>query len=137
VRAGGTTVLVDSGPDLRMKALREGIRELDAIVYTHAHLDHNDPESLEKLILTNPNILIFGPESVWAILKDKKSISRHLNILNKNYIKLNDDLEVNIIPAAHLELSFTNNVCLKVLVMFFKHHIKSSTTRVIQFHIPK
>jgi phosphoribosyl 1,2-cyclic phosphate phosphodiesterase len=40
VRAGGTTVLVDSGPDLRMQALREGIREIDAIVYTHAHLDH-------------------------------------------------------------------------------------------------
>ena len=40
VCAGGTTVLVDSGPDLRMQALREGIREIDAIVYTHAHLDH-------------------------------------------------------------------------------------------------
>ena len=40
LRAGDTAVLVDSGPDLRMQALREGIREIDAIVYTHAHLDH-------------------------------------------------------------------------------------------------
>ena len=40
VRAGGKTVLVDSGPDLRMQALREGLKEIDAIVYTHAHLDH-------------------------------------------------------------------------------------------------
>ncbi len=40
VRAGGKTVLVDSGPDLRMQALREGLREIDAVIYTHAHLDH-------------------------------------------------------------------------------------------------
>ena len=40
VRAGGMAVLVDSGPDLRAQALREGLRELDAVIYTHAHLDH-------------------------------------------------------------------------------------------------
>lgn len=40
VRAGGKTLLVDSGPDLRIQALREGIREIDAVVYTHAHVDH-------------------------------------------------------------------------------------------------
>jgi len=40
VRAGEVAVLVDSGPDLRQQALREGFRELDAVVYSHAHLDH-------------------------------------------------------------------------------------------------
>ena len=40
VRAGGKTLLVDSGPDLRMQSLREGLREIDAVIYTHAHLDH-------------------------------------------------------------------------------------------------
>ena len=40
VRAAETTLLVDSGPDLRMQALREGLREIDAVIYTHAHLDH-------------------------------------------------------------------------------------------------
>jgi phosphoribosyl 1,2-cyclic phosphate phosphodiesterase len=40
VRAGGQTLLVDSGPDLRMQALREGLRAIDGILYTHAHLDH-------------------------------------------------------------------------------------------------
>jgi len=39
-RAGGQTLLVDSGPDLRMQALREGLRKIDAVLYTHAHLDH-------------------------------------------------------------------------------------------------
>ena len=40
VRAGEVAVLVDSGPDLRAQALREGLREIDAVVYTHAHMDH-------------------------------------------------------------------------------------------------
>jgi len=40
VRAGDQTILVDSGPDLRAQALREGIREIDAVIYTHAHMDH-------------------------------------------------------------------------------------------------
>lgn len=33
-------VLVDTGPDLREQALREGINKVDAVLYTHAHLDH-------------------------------------------------------------------------------------------------
>lgn len=40
VRAEDATVLVDSGPDLRQQALRENLREIDAVIYTHAHLDH-------------------------------------------------------------------------------------------------
>lgn len=33
-------VLVDSGPDLRQQALRENLTEVDAVIYTHCHLDH-------------------------------------------------------------------------------------------------
>lgn len=40
VRAGGLTILVDSGTDLRAQALREDLRVVDAVIYTHAHLDH-------------------------------------------------------------------------------------------------
>lgn len=40
VRTGDVTVLVDSGPDLRQQALREKLREIDAVIYTHGHLDH-------------------------------------------------------------------------------------------------
>ena len=33
-------VLIDSGPDFRQQALREGLDHLDAVLYTHAHADH-------------------------------------------------------------------------------------------------
>lgn len=33
-------ILIDAGPDLRQQSLRAGLRRLDAIVFTHNHVDH-------------------------------------------------------------------------------------------------
>jgi phosphoribosyl 1,2-cyclic phosphate phosphodiesterase len=38
--AGGTSVLVDTSPDLRAQALRFDIRRVDAVLFTHPHADH-------------------------------------------------------------------------------------------------
>lgn len=37
---GELVVLVDSGTDLRSQALRENLSKVDAVIYTHSHLDH-------------------------------------------------------------------------------------------------
>ena len=36
----GEVILIDTGPDLRTQALREGLTRIDAVLYTHSHADH-------------------------------------------------------------------------------------------------
>ncbi len=40
VKTEETEFVVDTGPDFRQQCLREGIRNLDAALFTHAHSDH-------------------------------------------------------------------------------------------------
>ena len=38
--AGTTTVLIDTGPDLRAQLVDAGVTRLDGVIFTHAHADH-------------------------------------------------------------------------------------------------
>lgn len=40
IRCAGEHILIDTAPDLRFQALREGLQQIDAVLYTHTHADH-------------------------------------------------------------------------------------------------
>ncbi len=40
VEYDGLNIVIDTGPDFRAQALREGLRHVDAVLFTHHHFDH-------------------------------------------------------------------------------------------------
>ncbi|MES2123945.1 MAG: MBL fold metallo-hydrolase [Gemmatimonadota bacterium] len=40
VETGGTTILIDTPPELRLQLLRSDVKRIDAVLYTHHHADH-------------------------------------------------------------------------------------------------
>src|SRR6476660_9723443 len=40
LEASGSTILIDTPPELRLQLIAGGISRVDAVVYTHEHADH-------------------------------------------------------------------------------------------------
>jgi len=71
----GEVLLIDTGPDLRLQALREGIIRTDAVLYTHTHADHlNGIDDLRNFcFLQNQPIPVFGNDITINSIRDRFS----------------------------------------------------------------
>jgi phosphoribosyl 1,2-cyclic phosphate phosphodiesterase len=81
----GHRVVIDSGPDFREQALREGVTRLDAVLYTHGHADHilglDDLRPLTYARVTNgARLPLYARPDTAAILR---SVFRY--IFDDNY----------------------------------------------------
>ena len=69
----GKIILIDTGPDLRQQALREGLSQVDAILYTHTHADHlHGIDDLRAFCqIQRSQIPLYGSPEAMAHIADK------------------------------------------------------------------
>lgn len=71
VKSEDFALVIDSGPDFRYQLLREGIKDIDAVLYTHEHKDHvaglDDIRPINYL--QNKSIEVYGSSLVEVALK--------------------------------------------------------------------
>ncbi len=69
----GTTLLVDSAPDLRQQALSNQLTHIDALLYTHVHADHthgiDDLRSFNYL--ANQPLATYADQETFASLQER------------------------------------------------------------------
>ncbi len=72
IRANSNSVLIDTSTDLREQALREGIKRVDAVLYTHHHADHvHGIDELRSFnFLQKSDIPLYGNELTMQRIKD-------------------------------------------------------------------
>lgn len=71
IEVDGLKLLIDAGPDFRMQALREGIDQIDAVLFTHHHFDHVvGLDDLRPFLFRNRRpIPCFAPPDTAAVLR--------------------------------------------------------------------
>lgn len=85
----GIRILVDSGPDLREQALREDIHSIDAVVYTHSHLDHVAGfDELRAFCWGKETPLpLYATDSCLSVLKTMFPWAFHSGNIHRGYVK--------------------------------------------------
>jgi phosphoribosyl 1,2-cyclic phosphate phosphodiesterase len=71
VEADGSTILIDTPPELRLQLIAGGIARVDAVLYTHEHADHtNGIDDLRMFSVRRRRALpIYGPPETLARLR--------------------------------------------------------------------
>jgi phosphoribosyl 1,2-cyclic phosphate phosphodiesterase len=61
LEAGGSTILIDTPPELRLQLITAGVSRIDAVVYTHEHADHINGIDDLRIFSQRQPLPIYGP----------------------------------------------------------------------------
>lgn len=88
----------------------EHIKDLDFLLLTHSHSDHMDPETLPAITKTNPHVKIIIPApAMEEAVKHGAPTNNIILAFSEKTIKINSEIEIIPIPAAHEELKTDEN----------------------------
>ena len=90
----GKNLLIDTSPDLRMQALNNKIKNIDAVLWTHAHADHaNGIDDLRQFLWTKKEQLpVYGSLTTIQALK-----ARFDYVFSKDNSYFKPPLNVNVL----------------------------------------
>jgi phosphoribosyl 1,2-cyclic phosphate phosphodiesterase len=117
VEINGKSFVIDTGPDFRQQALREGIKKLDAVIFTHGHKDHT--AGLDDVRAYNyfqkSFMPVYGTQEVHSQLKREFyyafSEKKYPGIPQLELIELNGEdfsiqgVEIKTLPVQHMDLN--------------------------------
>ena len=70
LESGGSTILLDTPPELRLQLLARGVTDLSAVLYTHEHADHT--AGIDDLriftVRRRAHLPVYGPPETLAVL---------------------------------------------------------------------
>ncbi len=111
-----TTVLIDPYLSDSVKAINpanwrrvpvdESLFDIkpDVMVFTHSHLDHYDPETVEKFITESSGITVLAPSSVWGEVR-KYGGNNNYVLFDRHTLWTQNDISFYAVKAQHSDLS--------------------------------
>lgn len=97
--------LIDAGPDFRQQALRDGITNLDGVIFSHAHRDHTAGiDDLRPIYYKRKSLLPFllSPQTAQDIQKDYSYLFKPI-LDQKNF---ENRFSLQLLPGQSGEVSF-------------------------------
>jgi phosphoribosyl 1,2-cyclic phosphate phosphodiesterase len=65
------SLLVDTPPELRLQLLREGVKDIDGVLYTHAHADHLHGIDDLRTLSHGKSLPLYGAENILSEIEGR------------------------------------------------------------------
>ena len=76
----------------------------DVIIFTHNHLDHYDPETVQRFVNMETNVTVLAPTSVWERVK-KTGGNNNYVLFNRRTQWTQNNIKFTAIKAEHSDVS--------------------------------
>lgn len=115
IETNDQTIVIDSGPDFRYQMLRAGVKDLDAILFTHEHKDH-----VAGLDDIRPfNYLLHKKIDIYAVPRVQEALKREFSYIFSD-IKYHGVPQINVHTVTNEPFELGETTVIPIEVMHYK-----------------